>query len=219
MLHWTKYLLQRNCLTISLKSLTFRESFTDCIESCKKNEFFYRKFDIFIGALDETNLTRRLLIASRSYFYDTLTWCVQKSQPQPIWAQIFYISKDAWFWLLIITYTTISICLVYYLQRYEKSPAGLSTLIIGGFSFFLNFCYPYRPKHFANRIYFISFMFSCMLLNLAFVTFLIKTVTDPYCKEQVEKIDDILRNDFKLVGDGFALNQLWQQEMVKKIFF
>lgn len=169
---------------------------------------------MFVGDLHENDETQNHLTASRPYFYDELTWCVQKCQPQELWKQIFYISKDVWFWVLILVYAAIAINFAYFLQQYEERPATFSHIFVGGFSYFLNISYPYAPKQNANRILFASFMLGCLLINLTFTTYLFRTVTSPYRKIQAQTIDDILRDDFKLVGERFALVQLWRQGTV-----
>lgn len=47
-------------------------------------------------------ITRKYLIASRSYYHDCLTWCVQRHQQIPRWQSVFYLCTDTTVYIVFL---------------------------------------------------------------------------------------------------------------------
>ena len=161
-------------------------------------------------------MTNKHLEASRSYYHDALTWCVQKSQPIPLWRYVFYLCNDPLVYIIFTITGLVVLSLGYYLQQFERHPKwDWNKFIFNGYSSFLGFPCCYNPRITANRI---GFMF-CLLGGIIFVCTLTTVLFDlaltPILKPQVQSIQGIIDGNFKLVGDRFAFQKISQQTKVK----
>lgn len=174
----------------------------------------FSKFDLFIGGLYETNVTRNHLLSSRSYHSDSLTWCVKKQQPVAPLLQFFHICDDTIIWITYLLVAALIIALFYFFQQFEKSKYGFYRILIVGVAYATNTTQSYNIRNSAHRILFISCTLASVLESIVFTTFCFKVQTQPYMKREVRTVDDILSNDIQMIGDRFALMQLQQQMMV-----
>lgn len=166
--------------------------------------------DVFIGALDESLVIKRHLIASRPYYYDHLTWCVQSAKPIPKWRNLFYLFVD---WTPIAGLAVVLISLVasgYILmvaERMKKSSIDLLLIIV---ACALGQSAPYQPQSNAVRILFAFGMMAGILFATLTSSVLISIATKPIQSPQIQNIQEILMRNYTLVGDQFTLDKIIQ---------
>lgn len=182
----------------------------------KPNHLFSSEIDLFVGTLlDENNVKRDNLLVSRPYFYDRLTWCVQKSQSREHWKQIFYVITDNWTRLLIVLTFFVVILIIYFIQLFDRYKMSTHAILIMGIAFVLSIPYKCYPLTMSHRMSIFFSIFGCFTIATIVSSSAFRTTTNSYyLKTQVESIDEITTNDFKLVGDRFALQQLYLQSDV-----
>lgn len=173
-----------------------------------------------MGALDETIITKKYLIASRSYYHDKITWCVRERQPIPKWKNLFKMCSDP---VVYITYTIMTISFVYtfyFMQQFEEQQKWDSFSILN--MAIANMCGSgsnYNPKNNSHRTFFIFLVFAGMLLNIIVISFALFFITNQIFEEQTDTVQKIIENQFKLVGDEFALHHLVRQNQVNNLVF
>lgn len=176
----------------------------------------FRKSDILIGALDNHLSMSEEFVASFPYHSDDLIWCIQKSQPVPMWINAFELCDEPVVYLLVVVFGTSCVFFIYFTQQFDGvslkwSWVRTSCAIIR--------CYcgqviEYKPKLHSTRIFFTACLFSALLFDILFMTLWTKNMTTPVFKHQVQSVQEIIDNRFKLAGDGFALHQLKQNEVI-----
>lgn len=167
------------------------------------------KIDLLIGSLDENLVTNKHFIASRSYHYDYLTWCVQEKKPIPLWLNIFYFCLD---WRVYAA--TITTCTVGAWFMYCLTTKCWSDFLLIIFSLGLALPMPYRPRSISSRMFFGI----ASTVGIVFATTLnariIALFTNPIMRSQVESIEQITNGDFHLAGDRYAFLKMSQQTQV-----
>lgn len=101
---------------------------------------FSNEIDLFIGGLMETVATQNHLIASCSYHYDSLTWCVNKFQPAPAHKQLFYVIADVWIYPMGVVLFLFSVFLGYYFNKFETFNRIYMDILLKGVAILLNKC-------------------------------------------------------------------------------
>lgn len=172
--------------------------------------------DVFIGALDENLITQKYFNASRPYYHDTLTWCVQVKQPIPIWQNVFHVCRDP---LVFAIYTLMCFCVVltgYFMQRYENFTPKWDwfRLTFAGISPCLGYGSAYFANIIPNRIFFLFSLFGATLSFIVTNSFILIFVSIPIYEHQINIRQEIIHKRFELVGDAFAFQHLTMQNQV-----
>lgn len=159
--------------------------------------------------------------ASRSYYYDKLTWCVQVKQPIAAYKSLAkHICKDVSVWILY-TFMCFSVVFMgYFMQQFEDLQPKWDwfRITFAGIAPCLGFVSEYKPKIISHRIFFICCVFGAMLSYIVTNSIVLLLITHPFYENQIKSIQEIIDGDFKLVGDGFALQHLMQQKQVNCLF-
>lgn len=174
--------------------------------------------DVFIGALDESPVVKNHLIASRAYYHDHLTWCVQNAKPIPKWQNISYLFVG---WTPIASIAALVILLVtvgYFLMVAERTKTSSIELlqIIICCALGLSAAY-FQPQSNPVRILFAFGILGGMLFATLASSVLMTIATKPIQRAQIQNIQEILMENFSLVGDQFTLDKIIQRNEVNKI--
>lgn len=177
--------------------------------------FFFRKVDLFIGALDESPAIRHHLIASRPYYHDHLTWCVQKAKPIPLWKNIFHLCRnwEVYMGLLIAVMTLLPF--FYYLFQYEHPIQTWNETLLMIFRVAIGISANIEPKSNPFRITYAFGLLAGTIFSIVLNAIIMRNVTTPILRPQIQTIEEITNGDFKLMGDRFALAKLKLQTNVK----
>lgn len=122
---WIQFLTRRKASKNLLKLLHLSKNLTNRNQfefeyinrnTKTKKKISFRKIDIFIGGLSENLQTSKSLSASRMYYQDSLTWCVQTKKPIPKWQNIFEVCKD-WRVFMVMFIASLVVAAFYYLTQ------------------------------------------------------------------------------------------------------
>lgn len=163
----------------------------------------------------ENNITRNRLLASRTYHYDSLTWCVKKFRPVPRHLQLFYVCNDVWVFI-VCTLTMITFAsFLYYCVRFERTN-NMTYIEISfcGIALALAGSYPFKARASVTRILTLTYLFGALILSTVIITFIFQIISTPYLLPYIQSFNDIMSSNFKLVGDNFAWLHLSQQTIV-----
>lgn len=112
----------------------------------------------------------------------------------------------------------VVVCTGYITQQFEDGPKWdwhrLATI---GFANTSGFSYTYSPVTTANRIFYGSCLISSVIYSTVVGTYFIPLVASPFYEEQVNSVNEIIVNDYSLVGDSFVLQHMQQQNEVNYI--
>lgn len=180
-----------------------------------KKKTNFSKIDIFIGALEENLITKKHLIATRSYYYERITWCVQKSQPIPLWKNIFYLCNDPLVYLIPFMLGILVYCIGYYCEQFERHPKwDWFKFTINGFGCMLGMPCTYNPTITATRIGILLCLFSAIIFVSLISAALMQLVMTPILNPQIKSVQEIIAGSFKLVGNRFLIEKISQQKEV-----
>lgn len=175
---------------------------------------YFSHADIFIGALDENSVIKNHLIASRPYYFDHLTWCVQKAKPIPKWQNISYLFED---WTAIASLFGLLILLVavsYFMMVVEQTKKSSLDLLQIIFCCALGLSVVFRPQSNPLRILFGFGILAGMIFSTLTSSILLTIATNPIQRPQIQTIQETLIQNFTLVGDQFVLDKMMQQNKV-----
>lgn len=165
------------------------------------------RIDIYIGS--ENSLVRNSFVASTAFFYDQLTLCVQKNKPIPMSEILFHLCNDPIVFAAFTfqaMYVTFS---AYLAQMFETKPKWDTFRIgVNGIACYLGLPCKYYPKSDANRIGTIFVFFGGMYFAILLNTIIVKMYTRPMFNPQVKTTEQLIENEFSLIGNAFAYQKI-----------
>lgn len=161
-------------------------------------------------------ITRNYLVASRSYYHDCLTWCVQKHQQMPRWKSAFYLCTDVNVYLIFVAVALLTIGCAYYLQKTEPHKKDWHYITLVAITICIGISHPYRPKSWPTRVLVTIGLFAGVIFYTLLTSELVIRVTIPHFEPQINALAEITNGDFILAGDRFALQKISQQNEVAK---
>lgn len=183
-------------------------------------EFFFRKIDIFIGALGENLGTSKYLLASKSYYHSAFTWCAKKCQPIPVSENILHLCRDPWVYAIFTVSVVATLCASYFVQQFERPPQmDWHQIFVNGFACILGFSCHYEPKNNANRVLFAFFLMASALFVIIISSVAMSFITTPILQPQIKSVEEIVSNEFNLVGNRFVLMKLFHKTEVNIVTF
>lgn len=172
------------------------------------------KIDIFAGALEETSVTRKYLIGSRSYYEDSLNWCLLKD-PSPVWMNLLEFCHDPTVWICCTLMTLLCLFIAYFGQAFEATKWDWNKMLIIGLTCYLGCSSVYKPKNNSNRIAFIFFLFGSIVFDTVLIGKLIRWNEQINYYPRIKTFEEILMKQYDLIGDQFTLNKLIELNKVK----
>lgn len=168
--------------------------------------FSFRKIDIYLGIFEENTKTSKYLIASRAYHQNSLTWCVQKKKQIPVYLLVF---------LGLIFTLVLVVDLGYFMQQFEpRQKWDYFKIVISGVCLFMGSPSGYRPENNAHRLAYTFVLFGGIIYMGTISTLVLNLFTLSKYYPQIQTVEEILSDNFNLVGKKFALQKLMQQNEV-----
>lgn len=181
--------------------------------------FFFRKIDIFIGALEENLITNKHLVASHPYHHDHITWCVQKRKPIPVWKNVFYLCNNPLLYLILTLESVTVLIGGYIFQMFEpRQKWDYNKFIIEGFRCMLGFPCSFSPETCTIPSGYIFMLFAGIINAVVMNVALILLTTNPVLNLQIQSIQEIIDGSFTLMVDGFAFKQILGQNKVNPFY-
>lgn len=158
------------------------------------------------------------IVASIPFYYDRLTWCVQKNLPIPTSETIFHICTDPIVYAVFTVHSVFLLFLVYFFQMFEhQSKWDWNRILVAGLSIYLGLPTTYsnrRLKNNAHCITLISIYFGGMLFGISIVTIIMKIFTSPIFNPQLKNIVQLIESEFSLIGNAFVYQKMSEQSQV-----
>lgn len=168
-----------------------------------------------IGGLDETPLTKRYFNASRNYYHDMITFCVQEKKPIPLWQNFFRLCEDPIIYMLFAIMAVTGIFLFYYSHQFEDRPMyDWHRVTMEAIRLMCGWTIGYRPKILPTKILYVSCLFGSLIFTVEFLALFLNLLNTTMFKHQIQSIQEILDQSFQVVGDDFALQHLKKQNTV-----
>lgn len=173
----------------------------------------FNRIDISIDS--EHLLMGKNLVASTAFFYDRLTWCVQKRKPIPTSEIIFYLCNDPVVYALFTSLAFFVIFMSYFAQMFEPPPRwDWFKITINAFECCMSLPCTYNPTNNAHRIGTISAYFGSWLFAALLNTIIIKLFTTPIFNPQLKTVDQLIEDKFSLAGNAFTYQIITEQNQV-----
>lgn len=153
-------------------------------------------------------------MASRSYYHDHITWCVQKSHPIPLWKNIFHLCNDPLVYILLFLACVSIMWTGYVCQQFEIQKWDWHKFTFTGFRCFMGMPCTYNPKTTANRTGFLFFLFATMIYVCVLSSVLIQLIISPILNPQIQTVQEIIDGEFKLISNRFAFQKIVQHNWV-----
>lgn len=181
----------------------------------------FSQIDIFIGGLEENLNTQKHLVATRFYYYDKLTWCVQKSQLLSLWTKISsYGCSDPRVFIFLSFAALSAIFSGYIFEQLEPESHNSwdwNRTWLNAIRCYFGFSCEYNPTINVTRAGYMFLLFGSIICVTTISTRFIGLHVKNYFSPQVETIQEIIENQFDLVGNQHAL-QMLQQNKVLSLF-
>lgn len=165
--------------------------------------------------MDESLATKNYLQATRTYHYDHLTWCVQKAKPIPIWKSIFHLCRNLDVYLGVLIIAVSLLLVAYYLFQHERPVRTWTECFLMIFRVAIGLSPSFQPKSNPLRILYASGLLGGTIFSTVVNAILMRNITTPILRPQIQTIDEIIYGEFKLIGDQFALTKLELQTNVR----
>lgn len=175
--------------------------------------FFFRGIDIFAGGLTETSTPKNSLIASQSYHHDQIVWCLLK-RPVPMWSSFFYFANDWKLWSIYFITNICLHCFAFSIQVFESKKWDWNRCLLYGLGSYFAASVRYEPKNTANRLFISLFLLSCILHDTVLIARLMQWMSKIIYQQQLFSLDDIIRNEYDVGGDGFILSIMLERNQI-----
>lgn len=148
----------------------------------------------------------RDLSSSVAYTSDDITWCIASARQVPQWQNMYRIASPLmWFMLVGSGYCaalTLSILLKYEPGTYY----GFHTISMCALQSIFGLPTFFNPKNSCVRAYYSTLLFVGVVGINIFLAFVIKFLTVPIYEKQVDSMDEVVSNGYKLCGQNATLS-------------
>lgn len=107
---------------------------------------------------------------------------------------------------------------MYYLQKYERQKYNSIYIFTNGLRMLFAQPYCYSPKKIATRLCFIFCAFSAIIFSTVVSTQVVLLGASQISEPQIETIQEIIKNNFTMIGDQFAYWKISEQNEVKFLY-
>lgn len=154
------------------------------------------------------------------YYSDDITWCISRVKPIPLWLNMWQV-VDKISWCLAFLSGYLNGFALYFVIRHDTNPVWLRkdlhyTIICMALPAFIGFAQnvQYHPKRNIIRFFIGFVLLQGVVISSLWNGFLVKRITHPMMGIQTVSIKQLISDDFRLVGNLFALHNIEQQNTV-----
>lgn len=166
-------------------------------------------------------LTRKSVTASIPYYQDDLIWCVQRAKKIPIFFNFFFIIPvDMWIFFVLISGLLCS-TLMYLLVQFDENYRGRNIRIDFFYTLLLIVIPAYsassshfHPTNIRLRLIYWMLLTCPMFFQSMIGAFLYQFMKFQFHYHQIASTEEILREDFRLMGSMEVLNSIKHNAMV-----
>nr|CAD7413712.1 unnamed protein product [Timema cristinae] len=186
----------------------------------------YKKSDIVFTACELVSMKTKMNFEStHHYFRESLIWLVPCARPIPRWRSLSRIFSPM-LWLMVFLSFFLGSSFFWIFSKLSK-PSSANLLSVGKsfeitWATILEVTANNELYSAAFRIFFLHWLFYCLIVNSVYRSFLIGVLADPGKQHQIETVEDILKSGmdigFPATLDGlFEASNDWQYlEILKR---
>lgn len=167
---------------------------------------FYSNIDLLIGGLVMDKTIPTELSYTAPYLNDEVTWCAARAKPLEKWQNIFNIMPQwMWFAVLLIAFICISIyrmiLIVFDRQQFDYFIIALTFI-----NLHMAMSAQFVPNHLISRIFFLIISLFGMIFVGIFNNVLLEVLTWPQAGIQIETIEEMVSDQYRLLGTDSMMN-------------
>lgn len=151
---------------------------------------------------------------SVSYLQDDITWCVSPAKPIRRWKNILYITRDKATIFIGSVLFIIYLISIYLWIMFEEKPLDFFLVVIYTTEGLVGFSTSFQPKKSIIRIYFIVALVIAFWMNQIFCAYFFIFIPQQLYEPQIESVEHIMTNNFRLSSDTQIFQQLKNRNMV-----
>lgn len=163
-------------------------------------------------------VTIQHLVASHSYYHDSLTWCVQKAKDISSWINLFYVCTDPIVYIVATVEIFLIVGTAYILQQLEDARWDWNRISLYTIGVALGFAVDFMPKSIPFRIFFIIQLFAAMFFGIKMSSTMITQATTPIRNPQINSVQEMIDRDFSFTLDRFTFTKLSQLNEVHPVY-
>lgn len=163
-------------------------------------EVVYERADIGFGAWPLHSKLLQIMDATKSYYRDDWVWWVPCAKKVQRWKSISMVFlPETWGVLLIsILFAVVLIlCLVRCEKTERKFYRNCANCVSSMWATVLGVATPHTPNTISVRMFFISWIWYCLAINVVFQTLLTSFLIEPGFQHQMNSIGEILASKLK----------------------
>jgi hypothetical protein len=171
-------------------------------------DVLYERADIGFAAWPLHPRLLTVMDATKSYFRDDWVWWVPCAKKVPRWKSISMVFLPTWMILLvsIIIAAAVIMCLAKRQPTEIKMYRNCVNCIFNVWATVLGVVTPLMPRTLPVRMFFISWIWFCLTINVIFQTFLTTFLIQPGLQQQMDSIEEILASKIKYgYNQGFDM--------------
>lgn len=105
---------------------------------------------------------------------------------------------------------------IYFLEQFEYHPKwDCHRIFFDGLRIHIGFSCLYNPRNNATRVLYLFILFACIIFTITVSSTLLQFMASPILSPQVETIQEIIDEQFSLIGGPFEYLKMTQQSEVK----
>lgn len=131
---------------------------------------------------------------------------------------MFHLCNDPIVYLLSVICGVGIVALIYFIQQFEEQKWDWNLITINLVCVACGFNSTFKPKNNAMQLGYILFLFAALIFSTLLGSVLIKQITKPILKPQIDSISEIIDGDFELVGDRLAFMKISQDNKVSILY-
>lgn len=131
---------------------------------------------------------------------------------------MFHLCNDPIVYLLSVICGVGIVALIYFIQQFEEQKWDWNLITINLVCVSCGYNSTFKPKNNAMQLGYILFLFAALIFSTLLGSVLIKQITKPILKPQIDSISEIIDGDFELVGDRLAFMKISQDNKVSILY-
>ncbi|PNF42971.1 hypothetical protein B7P43_G11113 [Cryptotermes secundus] len=163
-------------------------------------EVVYERADIGFGAWPLHSKLLQIMDATKSYYRDDWVWWVPCAKKVPRWKSISMVFlPETWGALLIsiLFAVVVILCLVRCEKAEHKFYGNCANCVSSVWATVLGVATPHTPDTISVRMFFISWIWYCLAINVVFQTLLTSFLIEPGFEHQMNSIGEIMDSKLK----------------------
>lgn len=169
---------------------------------------------MIIGGIHLNKLRSKKLSTTAPYIQDYMTWCVSRAKAIPRWKNVFFILDATIYIVGVISFILVIFC-TYLLFAFEETPFDLVKCVIISLQVLIGTTAVLNPNRLMFRVLFGMFLFIGFWCVQIITAFLIAFISRVLYEIQIDSVEEIANQRYRLAGEDFILQNLNASNVVR----